>query len=631
MSNTLDSLEKLGVLRPLDAALGRMLARLDRPHGAELGVAGALVSAALGLGHSCLPLSAIPQFLAQNSSAAVLPAALALLPKLPALQQALTNSPLVAQAEQTHATPLVLDAHGRLYLRRYWQYERDVALALRSRAVAEPNALPEAQLMREQLARYFPLSESTPNWQALAGLLGLRARFCLIIGGPGTGKTSTVLGLLALAVGQALHAGSPPPRIALAAPTGKAAARMGEAIRAGKARYAATPEFAQIAAAIPEQAATLHRLLGYVPGSVRFRHDAALPLACDILVVDEASMVDLALCAKLLAALPAHARLIWLGDRDQLASVEAGNVLSALAPPEQAPAYSAEFAELALRVTGHPVPISSARTDGALQDWLVELRHNYRFDADGAIDQLARAVRTGDSARVLELFYDPQYPDIGLLDFNESALAELLRNNWLPRCVALNASEPAQALALAERWRILTALRLGPAGAVTLNQQLSRWLLQSSEMSIWRNSAMYPGRLVMITANDARLNLYNGDVGVALLDATGELSVWFRDEGGAVRDFLPATLPAHETAYAMTVHKAQGSEFDDVLLVLPRQENVAGRELLYTGVSRARKSLQVMATRNALRAAVQRRVPRYSGLAELMHSDEGALGARAPL
>lgn len=495
--------------------------------------------------------------------------------------------------------PLILDGH-RLYLYRFWQYETRLAAALLKRAADLPEV--DEERLGAGLLRHFPLPAGDQGVglgdQRLAAAVAVLRRLAVISGGPGTGKTTTVLGVLALLLEQ-----DPlrPPRIALAAPTGKAATRLADALRAGRQRLDLPP---LLAGAIPDEAQTLHRLLGYHPER-GFAYDADHPLPVDVVVVDEASMVGLALMEALLRALPAHARLILLGDRDQLASVEAGAVLAEIcaAPAGPRPAFAARLSAL----TGLPV---SGAGEGPLADCMVHLRHSYRFAAGGSIGRLARALQQGDAGAALgileaEAIWQPLPAEQGLA----SALVEVVRAGWKEYFRALQREvEPARIHAAWERFRLLSALRQGPWGAEVLNAVLDARLARAP-----RRGEHYHGRPVIIRQNDGALGLFNGDVGLTLAGA-GQLRVFFPGREG-FRAFAPERLPAHESAWVMTVHQSQGSEFDDILLLLPDADNpVLSRELLYTAVTRARQGVRLWGTEAALRGALARRMARDSGL-----------------
>ncbi|MBN8885357.1 MAG: exodeoxyribonuclease V subunit alpha [Rudaea sp.] len=603
----IDRLEALGVLQAVDAALGRLLAVKSADAGEALGVAAALVSAALARGHSCLPLAALHDFaadLAIDAEAKLPPR----LPTVETVRAALSASSLVAR-DVTAAAALVFDAEERIYLRRYYVYEQTVAEALRARladsslagdiAHIDPPAL-RAALAQPAAAR----SRSDDLDQRIAVLLALRSRFLIISGGPGSGKTTTVLRLLSLIVETAPMRGAPPPRIALAAPTGKAAARLSETLRA---------RAGDADSAIPTAAATVHRLLGLNPSSGRARFDRRNPLPYDLVVIDEASMLDLALAARLCEALAPPTRLILLGDRDQLAAVEAGRVFGALSHAAGDTAgYSPGLAQWLENSLLENVDVAAA--PNALADAYVELRGNHRFTAQSAIGRLAVALRRGDVENALSVLYEGRNEAL-MLPVTAAELTQRTAAEIAPGYAELaGAADADAAFAVADRFRLLCALREGPFGARALNAEVERELRRRSGAGA---DEWYAGRLVIVGGNDYRLGLFNGDIGVALPSGTdGALEVWFRNADGSLRALPPLVLSACEPAYALTVHKAQGSEFDEVAVVLPERESrVLTRELVYTAVTRARKKVRLWASADILAKAMARSTQRWSGLA----------------
>ncbi|MEO8459814.1 MAG: exodeoxyribonuclease V subunit alpha [Dokdonella sp.] len=604
-------LQSAEALRALDVEFARLLMRLDPVGGEALGIAAAAASAALADGHACIPVTQIDTWLAAAASLSTN----IRLPESAEMLHALRSSPMVGDDVDAMDLPLILDHSERLYLRRYFDYEQRIsdALQLRANALAtSPDpAFPDPAWLRVQLARWFTLTSDAIDWQAVAVALGVRSRFLVISGGPGTGKTTTVLWLLLVLLEFAQAQGQPLPRIRLAAPTGKAAARLGEAIRIGKERVADADE--SLATIGEDCASTLHRLLGYRPGDGKFRHDRNNPLPADIVIVDEASMIDLPLMAKLLDALRPDTRLILVGDRAQLASVETGSVLASLARIGTDNAYSPAIAEWLDAATGFALPRSDAGTP--LADAMVELQHSHRFGADSEIGRLASAIRAGDTDNALGELHASNASGIDWRHGDAAALTQHVRSHWLEAYRGLlAASTPADALIVANGFRILTAVREGPFGCIAINRLIERALSDST-----RNGEWFHGRLVLITANDYRHDLFNGDIGIAFRGDDDALAVWFAGSGNALRAFAPSSLPAHESAFAMTIHKSQGSEFDSVAIVLPDSPNrVLSRELLYTGVTRARSRVSIWADAPIVQTAIERRIERWSGLADLL-------------
>ncbi|MBB4128697.1 exodeoxyribonuclease V alpha subunit [Xanthomonas translucens] len=622
--NLLAALHRSGALRTLDHAFAQTLSRLD-PDTPDLVLsAAALASLAVASGHAGLDPARAGVLLDPRDGPP---------PTLPDpgdWQRALSASRWIAQpapeAPAAADCPLVLE-HGLLYLRRYREYERRLAQGLR-RLATQPLPAFDVAALAPLFARLFPLpsresaqrtgeATSATDHQAQAAALALRRALLLVTGGPGTGKTTTIARLLLLRIAQAQASGAATPRIALAAPTGRAAERMAESLRAAVARALDHGIDPALAAALPAGASTLHRLLGVIPDLPRFRHDADNPLPFDLIVVDEASMVDLPLMCKLVEAVADGTQLILLGDADQLPSVEAGDVLAAiLQAAGPGDALQPDDAQALQPLLGHT---RRGTHSGGLAGHRVHLLRGYRQAQGFALAPLADAVRAGDADTALALLRSGELAGVHFHEDSEDPLAAR-RDALLAHWRALAAAEdPAAALRDAARLRLLTAVRAGAQGARGLNARIEH-LLADSGTGARRLGAATPwfhGRLLLITENSYRHGLFNGDVGLCLRDAQGSLVAWFEGEGdGQVRGFHPAALPAHESAFAMTVHKAQGSEFDEVWLQLPtRDARVLSRELVYTGITRARQTLHLAASEAVLRTALARHAARISGLA----------------
>ena len=473
-----------------------------------------------------------------------------------------------------------------------------------------------APALAAQLRQLFTPQPET-DWQAVAVATACEGRFTLISGGPGTGKTTTVTKLLALLVAQSEQS----LLIRLAAPTGKAAARLTESIAKAKTELA-TQVNADWLEGIPTQASTLHRLLGVIPGQPEFRHHAQNPLPLDVLVVDEASMIDLPMMARLLAALPPQARLILLGDKDQLASVEAGAVLGDICR-FVAQGISQPQAECLQQRTGYDLQPYVQVTGHPLRDRLCLLRKSWRFAADSGIGKLAEAVNNGDE-KTAQAVWTRDYRDIRLhSDEQRLEMAVKLAAEGYHTYLALldkpMSAEGAVALLQAfNQIRLLCALHDGPWGINGMNQAIGQRLQTQGRLQM--TADWFAGRPVMITENDYGLGLYNGDIGIAASDGE-RLRVWFVLPDGKAHGFLPSRLPAHDTAWAMTVHKSQGSEFTHTLLLLPPETNpLLTRELLYTGITRAREQLDLFATPEVLALMVRKQTERYSGLVTMLET-----------
>ncbi len=618
MTTTVARLQQAGVLSPLDAHFARAMARIAGEAREEVLLAAAMVSQHVGRGHVCLDLAALaatPALLdGEGRVVAERP-----WPELAAWIEALRSCPLVGTSDAV--SPLVLDAAGRLYLRRYWEHESALAASLVARSTQTEPPL-DGSWLRPTLDRLFPSDGATEplDWQRFAALLALQRRLCVISGGPGTGKTHTVVKILALLVEQAFHQGARVPRITLVAPTGKAAARLSESIRKAKGTLACD---GAVILAIPEDAATIHRCLGSIAGSgTSFRHHADNPLVTDVVLVDEASMVDLALMRRLVAAVPRTARLILLGDKDQLASVEAGAVLGDICNTGTDRSYSRALAESVAALTGERLALGAAAPpDTGIWDCMVELTRSYRYGPDSGIGRLARAINAGEAAAALAVLDSGDCPEVGLIEPPPGfGLSDALRSAAARGFGAyLQAPEPAEQLRALERFRILCAHRRGPTGVDDVNAQVEEALARAGLIRV--DSATYNGRPIMVTRNDYQLKLFNGDVGLIAPDPEQpqrKLAL-FPGEQGQLRRLSPSRLPPHETVYATSVHKSQGSEFDEVAVVLPREPSpVLSRELLYTAVTRARLAVTIHGSRDVFAHAVARRIERASGLREVL-------------
>ncbi|MGB1012149.1 MAG: exodeoxyribonuclease V subunit alpha [Thiolinea sp.] len=522
--------------------------------------------------------------------------------------EALNSLPVLGQPGDYR--PLIIE-DDHIWLNRYWQYENRLAHNLWQRL--KPVDLSAAQTDHVQTTLMQWHSENgeanaQTDWQQRAVALAACSHFSIISGGPGTGKTTTVTRLLWLLTAQLQIK---PVRILLAAPTGKAAMRLQESIRQAKATLSISTAQAE---QIPEHAATLHRLLGYIPGKISFRHNQHNTLPADVVIVDEASMIDISLMTRLFDAVPQNARLILLGDKDQLASVETGSVFRDLCA-EAANRHSDWREQQLNQLCGNTYSASENIATHNLDDHIVVLQKSWRFSRDSGIGQLAAAVRDGEKKHLIKILQQ-DWTDISWTEDSELQ-TEQLHNAW-QEYFALLSNPPErtqqrndwlQAIFSAfNRFRILTPMRQGPFGTVQLNQQLGQVFRRQQAGAT--GNVWYTGRPVMVTQNDYRQQLFNGDIGLTLKDEQGELRIWFPDEEG-FRAVSPVRLPNHETAWAMTIHKSQGSEFDDILLLLPDNEEVKilGRELLYTGITRAKSNLRLQGKASVLQAAIKRVTP----------------------
>jgi exodeoxyribonuclease V alpha subunit len=594
----------------LDRAFGRYVARGVPDDLRDMVAQSAvLVSAERAQGNSCVDLLAhAGRPLLDDSSGALFPEVTAWCNALLASGRCAAIG--TAESAPLDVTPLVL--HGtRLYLRRFFEAERRVATAIRERLAAPPAA--ELSGSAPLFRTLFPAAAHGVDWQAVAAVAALRSSLVFVTGGPGTGKTTVAARLLALLLNR-----TPTLSIAVAAPTGRAAARLTEAIGAAVQREQLE---VHVGTQLPTAGSTLHRLLGYTPWNEQFRYHRGNPLPYDVLIVDEASMVDVLMMDALFAATRASARIIVLGDPDQLASVDTGFVLGDVAraarvaggalPEAHSQALSADYVMLSGGTAALPDP---QPTVAPLRDAVVRLRVSYRFGSRPGIGALATATQEGDATTVLRVLQDGAHEDVALdaPSSIDGVLAPLM-----PQMQAyLDASTPQEALVAQARFRVLCALRDGETGVSGVNDAMERWLRQRG-VSV---TGWYHHRPILVTANDPALRLFNGDVGTTWLE-NGVPLVYFPVAGGGVRAVPPSRLPAHETAWAMTVHKAQGSEFDHVRLVLPEADTrILTRELLYTGITRARERVSIVGTPEMVRVATQRSVARSSGLVEQLRS-----------
>lgn len=599
----------------------------------------------------------------------------------------LLASGLVGTPQQPAGQPLILDDDHRLYLHRYFDFERRLARRLvrctepvddhggdggsggNGGAPADPAAqaalaamlatlfkpaapalasapAPDLQIANLQIANLQIPDLQTPDWQMLAAALALRSRLTVISGGPGTGKTTTVVNLLACLLAQ-----QPLARIVLAAPTGKAAARLSEALRQRAGHLAVA-----LRDRLPAESFTVHRLLGVRPeGSEQgpdgpFMHHAGNRLALDVLVVDEASMLDLALATRLLEAVPDSARIVLLGDKDQLAAVESGAVFAELsADPSLSAACRADLGALCSLAPALIVPRTPVQTS-ALVDSVVWFDRNFRFAADSGIGRLAADTVAGRSAAALSWLRADADPSVRWLDDSatapQPATLAAIEQGFAPYREALrqglvDADAPARLTAAFGAFRVLCAVQRGPRGVAAVNEAVSQRFIASLQRDATRagaaglagapardpRSAWFNGRPVMVLRNDPGLKLFNGDIGITLPGADGALQVYFPNAGGGFRAVAPLRLPPHQTAFAMTVHKSQGSEFAEVLVLLPAQRSrVLSRELLYTAVTRARERVWLAGSAAVLAAAIASDTRRSSGLQARLREAMAAAG-----
>ena len=638
-----------GIFSAIDVHFARLVTRLNGEMLPDLALAAAMVSRATREGHICLDLREVAgKPLANDPEGLLCPG--------PADWCEMLRRSAVVGCPGDYK-PLILDDEPQLYLYRYWQYQQKLAEAVKARlsgfSTAEGGAasgspmLPSLEgrgrgrvtpngTLKALLERLFPSSTTDEvDWQKVAAFAAASQTFCVISGGPGTGKTTTVATILAL-----LLEGTPSLnlRIALAAPTGKAAARLQEAIKNAKAKLPCPEPVRQ---AIPETASTIHRLLGAIQGSPYFRHHEENPLPVDVVVIDEASMVDLALMSKLFQALPLQARVILLGDKDQLASVEAGAVLGDICETGKRIFFSRGFGKAIEDICRCQLDQALLADDPAQtpKDCVIQLQKSYRFADAGGIGMLSQKVRDSDAAGAMNTLKSGKYPAVSWHEITSGTLlGEAIRDELLDgfrgyfEAVERLKTHPGgdaptrigEVFELFAQFRILCAVREGFCGIKALNGLVEH--LFEEQQLLRKGTGWYPGRPILIGRNDYNLHLFNGDVGIFLPDPLVEASsrVFFPGPEGGFRTFHPLRLPEHETVFAMTVHKSQGSEFNHVMFILPdRDSPVLTRELVYTAITRAKERVSLWGPENLFMKAIGRSTRRMSGLSRALWGNPG--------
>lgn len=526
----------------------------------------------------------------------------------------LTNVELVGT--ENDYQPFIL-WKNKLYMQRYFYYETTVYQRILELIQNEKNTQEtvenQLQSLKSEIATLFPPDNlGKPDWQMIAALSAVFNQFNIITGGPGTGKTTTVAKILSLL----LHI-YPNIKVALAAPTGKAAARMAESLK--ETAQKSTMNFDEATKEVFRnlEPSTLHRLLGARPNQIYFKHNRGNPIPHDLIIVDESSMIDVALFSKLMDAIKPTAKVIFLGDKDQLASVEAGSLFGDLCTaqgklnlfnPQRAqfidtlmPDGKTTLSEENIQENNHP-----------LFQHIIELQHSYRFAAGGNIGVFSRAIIENDVSTI-ESFFDNHALDITLdFDYDDKILTKFAKGYR----DYIQESDIKLALQKLNHLRVLCATREGEQGVYKTNQHIERYLQSQNLISI--TGTFYEHRPVMVTGNNYELGLFNGDIGIVRKDEFGKLRVYFEDADGNLRGIQPAFVTASETVFAMTIHKSQGSEFDDVLVRLPAygENSILTRELLYTAVTRAKKNVIVQGSKEIILETCERRVKRGSGIAQ---------------
>lgn len=533
---------------------------------------------------------------------------------------------------------LIVYQQDTLYLRRYYEFETELSTYIEEKLVVNDLSTAEQEQIKHCIQQLFPEQDALDiDWQKVAVANAINKNFSIIAGGPGTGKTYTVIKLLAALLMLEKHSFEDKPsddsalRIALVAPTGKAAQRLSESIVKAIDGFSGQIQ-SSILAVIPSDAQTLHRLLGVIPNSPNFKHHQENLLAVDVLLIDEVSMVDLALMTRLFRALPKHTKVIMLGDADQLPSVSVGSVLADIAPRPHL-GYSPEnltyltevvndnFVKKSEFKTLFKTANKGSKSPKQFADQLVFLTKSRRFDGEGGIGLLAKSVISGQSDISWKLLSAPVlHNENEEEEKRELTLLPSDIDNWLPILVQqyfqpmLTCSNVTEAFSLLAKFRLLCATRQGEFGVENLNDKVK--LLLHAKGLIQNTDTLYQAQPIMISENDYRLGLYNGDVGILWRNEAGHLMAVFETNTDEMKWIMPSRLPTFTTVYAMTIHKTQGSEFDHVVMVLPKKSNnkLLSRELLYTGITRAKSHLSIATTFSVWQQGVEGQVKRFSGL-----------------
>ncbi len=600
-------------LNSIDIHFAGLMCKIAKNNDPLLFTAAALASNAVYNGHACLDFSSLnePKDCLNDQSAPFEG-----FPDPQTWADKLLTTPVVGVPGEFK--PLIIDT-AKLYLYKYWRYEQICASQIINRIKIPPQTYDPFRFSG-LLLKYFPSPDpSVMDSQKIAVHASMLRSFTVISGGPGTGKTTTVAKIVALFLELTNLTNA---RIALTAPTGKAAARLQQALRDSFSKLPVSQRVKQRVDHL--EASTLHRFLG-IPGR-RFHFDRfdADFFSYDLVIVDEASMIDIALMAKLLSSVPVASKIVLLGDKNQLASVEAGAVLSDICAgigeinDHTQPSEAARSTESASIVEERQE--SGVRTDPSLVKSIVQLTTHFRFSENAGIGRLCSAIKRGNAQDALHIIDSKGYPDISRRDLpSPVSMFEALSAVVVERYRGIaKEHDPRALLDLFDSFRVLCAVRRGPYGVEALNGLIERIL--AAEKMLRPSSPWYAGRPVMITRNDYTTGLFNGDIGVFMEEpsGSGECKVYFPGEGARkVRSFPPQRLPEHETVFAMTVHKAQGSEFGNVLLIVPpRYSSLLSRELLYTGITRAKISCTLWSDREILFTAIKNTTSRMSGLRE---------------
>ena len=597
----IEKLKKTDYFNPIDIHFAKFTGEFEKENQELIALSAALVSRNLADGHICLDIEDYSKNKNLNFT----------LPETEKWEKALECSSLTGSPGIFK--PLIFDGK-RLYLYRYWDYENILIKKLKTMSQKERTI---DNNIKEKLNILFDEENNNKiNWQKVAAFMALKKHFCVISGGPGTGKTTTVAKILCLLLQEKENI-----KISLAAPTGKAAARMNEAIR--KARlYLKEKVPLDLLNKIPhDMGKTIHRLLGSKGNSSPyFKHNSKNQLDYDVIIIDEASMIDLALMSKLIEAIKIDSRLILLGDKDQLASVEAGSVLGSICNGKYVDLFSSSFCNEYNSIEFNKKAKLTAEyiDDGEFffKDSIINLKDSHRFKEKKGITVLASRVNKGEEI-ALKTFNLYKKEDGIVWHKVPSDIKKFMKNKVIDFFKDyIKAERIEDSLEKFNNFRVLCAIKEGPFGVLSFNRIIQEILKEAG--LIETSGIWYNHRPVMITRNDYNLNLFNGDTGIARKDKEGRLRIYFPSSNGKdIRKFIPSLLPKHETVFAMTIHKSQGSEFNQVLIVLPERYNpVLTRELIYTGITRAKNTIEIIASKEIFKETVKKEIKRTSGLSE---------------
>lgn len=590
--NELNTWRQKGIVNDLEVEFVRFLGTLDQDLPDEVAFAASACIFAQQNGHLCLDLNKpdLREYLFEENETGIKLSSETFSNWL----QALKKCDLVSDGSELQ--PLVLE-EGRLYLHRFWKYEEEFCEWIqRKSAVTHSLSDQAAHILKELLPPKADLFEI--NWQDVAVILSFLKDLVVITGGPGTGKTYTVLSIIAaharVHAEKAYH-------IALAAPTGKASQRLLESIENGKENF--SDEFKENVE-LPETALTVHKLLGADYRGSSFKYNEKNPLPYDLVIVDEASMLDINLWVRLTRAIGPKTKLIVLGDKDQLASVEAGSILGDLCQGDNS--FSKPLIHAVGKVIGGTIQISEKPS--TINDCVVFLKKSYRFGEGSGIQKLSQAINRSDFEAVMAVLESKKYPDVEWLPYSPENITKVKNNYGVSHYEAYRNEDPTLMQVAAGRNKILCAIRKSPAGVEAMNRDIESVIKR--KMGKLRSEIWYQGRPIMATRNDSLLKIKNGEIGL-YNEADGTITF----EGEVQTKISAPRIQHYETAYAITVHKSQGSEFRNVALILPKRMNpILSKEILYTSVTRARRNTLVVANKDILKNTIEKSVQRNSGV-----------------